>query len=66
MARLARERGLIDPNTADAIASLALLRNMAAHGRISDDLDPRRAVEYATLADAVLQNLTRPSSRSGA
>jgi hypothetical protein len=53
LAREALERGLITPETAQAIEGLAVLRNMAAHGR-SNDVSPARAKDYLALVDAVL------------
>jgi hypothetical protein len=41
------------PKTAQAVEGLAVLRNMAAHGR-SNDVSAARAKDYLALVDAVL------------
>jgi hypothetical protein len=64
LARLAGEKGLIGPETVDAIEGLTVLRNLAAHGEAPSDLDRNRALEYAALTDAVLYAMTRAHRRS--
>jgi hypothetical protein len=59
LARLAEERGLIRPDTKEAIEGLTVLRNLVAHGQAPSDLDRPRALQYAALADAVLFALKR-------
>lgn len=54
LARLAHDRHLITDETLSAIQGLAVLRNMAAHGHIPENMSKERALEYVTLADAVL------------
>ena len=53
LARLARERGLISDASFQAIEGLAMLRNLAAHGR-TEEVDREKALDYLTLADATL------------
>lgn len=53
LARLAAQRGLITDETARAIEGLAVLRNLAAHGR-AGDITSDRAIDYLALVDAVL------------
>lgn len=52
LAKLAVEEKLISEETLRAIEGLATLRNLAAHGR--GDLSTDRALEYLTLAEAVM------------
>ena len=53
LARLAHERGEISDATLQAIESLSILRNLAAHGR-TEEVDRGKALDYLTLADATL------------
>ncbi len=53
LARQALERRLITPKTAQGVEGLAVLRNMAAHGR-GEDVSAARAKDYLALVDAVL------------
>lgn len=64
LARLAEERGLIPSEIRQAVDGLAVLRNLAAHGRAPADLDPDRALEYANLAEAVLYGLASSRRRA--
>lgn len=60
LAQRARERGVINQETLTAIEGLAVLRNLAAHGRPDSDLDTSRALEFVHLADAVLYSIRAP------
>jgi len=53
LARLVHERGLISDASLQAIEGLAMLRNLAAHGR-GEEVDREKALDYLTLADATL------------
>jgi hypothetical protein len=53
LARMAHEQGRISDETLKAIEGMAVLRNLAAHGR-SGEIDTTRALEFVVLADAVL------------
>jgi hypothetical protein len=53
LARLAHRHGLISDETLNAVEGLAVLRNLAAHGR-ADEISTQRAIEYLALVDAVL------------
>lgn len=55
LARRGVDAGLIDAETARTIDGLAILRNLAAHGR--DEVSPERAREFLTLAEAVIYQL---------
>jgi len=66
MARRALEAGLVQPEILKAVEGVAVLRNLAAHGRESD-LDQARALDYLALTDAVsfaLSHRPHPPSRS--
>jgi hypothetical protein len=54
LARLARQHGRISPETENAVEGLAVLRNLAAHGRATEDVTVGRAVEFVALVEAVL------------
>ncbi|MEX2652889.1 MAG: hypothetical protein WD473_10670 [Acidimicrobiia bacterium] len=56
VASVAFKRGLIGESTLQAVLGLRVLRNLAAHGT-DEDLDTDRALEFLTLADAVLYSL---------
>ena len=62
LARLARDRGIVDESTADAIVSMAELRNLVAHGR--KKVRSAEAVDYLAAADNVLYSLSRRTARS--
>jgi hypothetical protein len=51
--QIALDGGVINGQTATAIRGLVTLRNLAAHGS-ADDLDPGKAFDFLTLADAVI------------
>jgi hypothetical protein len=50
---VAGEKGLITPETKDAIDGLSVMRNLAAHGG-QEDITPQRAHEFVALAQGVL------------
>jgi len=56
LARLAREHGLIRPETEEAVAGLAVMRNLAVHGRA---VSTQQARDFLALADGVLFALDR-------
>lgn len=56
LASVAFKSGLVGESTLQAILGLRVLRNLAAHGT-DEDLDVTRALEFLTLADAVLYSL---------
>jgi hypothetical protein len=56
LASVAFKRGLIGESTLQAVLGLRVLRNLAVHGT-DEDLDSTRALEFLTLADAVLYSL---------
>lgn len=58
LARRAQEAGLVQPETVRAIEGIAVLRNLAAHGREAE-LDEPRALDYLALTDAVIYALTQ-------
>lgn len=62
LARLAHDRGIVDESTADAIRSMAELRNLVAHGR--KKVRSAEAVDYLAAADNVLYSLSRRTARS--
>jgi hypothetical protein len=53
LARLAEKEGLTTPETLKAVEGLAVLRNLAAHGR-AGETSTARAIDYLALADAVM------------
>ena len=53
LARLGVERGVVTKETLSAVKGISVLRNLAAHGR-AGDVTVERAVDYLSLADAVL------------
>ena len=53
LARLACQHRLISEESVRAVEGMAVLRNLAAHGR-ADEIDTARAEDYIALADAVL------------
>lgn len=59
LALTALDNDLITAESAGAIEGLAVMRNLAVHGRDDGQLDTKRAVEYLHLTDAVLYALTR-------
>jgi hypothetical protein len=62
LAHRAADKGLLTPETVNALEGLAVLRNLAAHGR-SDDLSVDRALDYLALVDAVAYTI-RQGKRS--
>lgn len=56
LARLARQAGLVTPETVKAIEGLSVMRNLAAHGS-AREISSERAMEYLALVDAVLYTL---------
>jgi hypothetical protein len=61
LARMARQRGLINDETLAAIEGLSMLRDLTAHA--SGDIGVDRARDYLALADAVLYALrSKPST----
>jgi hypothetical protein len=68
LAERARERGLITPETKDAIDGLSVMRNLAAHGG-QEDISPERAHEFVALCQAVFYAITtnaKSATRSAA
>lgn len=63
MGRQALDAGLIQPETMSAIDGLAVLRNLAAHGRQAE-LDEQRALDFLALVDAVSYALSSSSRGS--
>lgn len=59
LARAGFELGVVTDESVRAIEGLAVLRNLAAHGR-ETDLDAHRAIDYLAMVDAVLFALSRP------
>jgi hypothetical protein len=53
LARQALDHNLITPETANAVKGIAVLRNLAAHDRMSR-LSPAQAQEYLSLVDATI------------
>ncbi|MGW6279312.1 hypothetical protein [Kribbella sp. NPDC055071] len=53
LARLGRQHDVVTEETLRAIEGLAVLRNMASHG-LAADTTAERAIEFLTLADAVM------------
>jgi hypothetical protein len=64
LARVAHQRGLISDETLNAVEGLAVLRNLAAHGR-DEGVDTTRALDYVALAEAVLFALRTDAARRG-
>lgn len=62
MARQAQEQGVISPQTASAVEGATVLRNLAAHGRASE-VDRAKALDYLTLADAIVYAIDAGSER---
>jgi hypothetical protein len=58
LARLAQRQGLLTPETVNAVEGISVMRNLAAHGS-AREITPNQAVEYLTLADAVLYAIWR-------
>lgn len=48
---------MINQETLTAIEGLAVLRNLAAHGRADSELDTSRALEFVHLANAVVYSI---------
>lgn len=65
LARLAEREGLTTPETLRAIEGLSVLRNLAAHGH-GHNVTTERALEFLTLAEAVLYALGTPPSEGDA
>jgi hypothetical protein len=61
MTREALARKLISPETTSAIEGIAVLRNLATHGR-AGAVSTDRAAEYLALVDALLYSLRDPAS----
>lgn len=61
LASVAFKSRLIGESTLQAVLGLGVLRNLAVHGT-EEGLDANRAVEFLTLADAVLYSLGASSS----
>ncbi len=59
LAKVVADRGLITPETVDAIQELSGLRNLVAHGG-ADSVTPEAAVRYLGLVDRVLYLLRTP------
>lgn len=53
LARLAQHEGLVTPETVNAVEGISVMRNLAAHVS-AREITPNQALEYLTLADAVL------------
>jgi len=63
LARRAAEKGLITPETVNALQGVTVLRNLAAHGR-NDDVSVDRALDYLALVDAVGYTLNQGRLRT--
>lgn len=61
LAKAAHRSGVISDETLEAIQGMAVLRNLAAHGR-AEDLTPERAIDFVSLAEAVLYALNAKTS----
>ena len=59
--RIAADRGLITPETVNAVEGITVMRNLAAHGQASE-VTPERAQDYLVLAEAVLYTLRQKPS----
>lgn len=59
LARIARDKGLINAETQRAIDGVSVLRNLTAHGR--ENVTAAQAVDYLHLVDAVLFALRQPT-----
>jgi len=65
LARQALDANLMSPETANAVQGIAVLRNLAAHDRMSR-LSPAQAQEYLSLVDATIFAVRqRPRAESG-
>ena len=65
LARQALDSNLISPETANAVQGIAVLRNLAAHDRMSR-LSATQAQEYLSLVDATIFAVRqRPRAESG-
>ncbi|WP_091366137.1 HepT-like ribonuclease domain-containing protein [Geodermatophilus telluris] len=62
LARIGHDSGVIDASTAEAIRSMAELRNRVVHGR--KEIRSAEAIDYLTAADNVLYSLSRDAGRS--
>jgi hypothetical protein len=62
LADLARDKGLITPETHDAVEGLSVLRNLAVHGG-EKDISPQRAHEFVALAQGVNYAITSNAKR---
>lgn len=63
LAKLAFDQALISEETRSAVQGLSVLRNLAAHGSLHDDIGTDRANDYLAMADAVLYAMRdKPSS----
>jgi hypothetical protein len=56
-------RGLVGAQTASAVRGLAVLRDLALHGRGDDDVNAARASEFTLMARGVLYALRTPPLR---
>lgn len=63
LATAAHQRGLITPETLDAIEGLSVMRNLAAHGG-QKDLSPQRAREFVALSQGVLYAISMNAKSS--
>lgn len=61
LAHHAADKGLLTPETVNALEGLTVLRNLAAHGR-GDDLSVDRALDYLALVDAVSYTIRQGNS----
>lgn len=64
MAVIAEEHRIISRQTASAIEGATVLRNLVAHGRASE-IDRAKAIDFLTLADAILYAVEAGSGRYG-
>ena len=62
LARDAAASNLISSESVRAIDGITVMRNLAAHGT-RGDVTPDRAVEYVSLAEAILYALQQPPTR---
>ncbi len=64
LARLGQQHDVITEETARAIEGIAVLRNMAAHGRATDTT-AERALDYLHLADSVMYAISAQGGTGG-
>jgi hypothetical protein len=63
LARALAEKGLVTPETVNALDGLTVLRNLVAHGR-TDEVTEERARDYLALVDALAYAIRQGKSRA--